>query len=300
MNLGRVLDERDSFRILDLAVDLGVTFIDTANSYGTADHKGLTEEIIGRWFDARPGVRDRVVLATKVFAPVSPGLPGDGGYSALAIRREADASLRRLRTDHIDLYQFHHIDRATSWPEVWQAVDVLVDRGKIVYTGSSNFAGWNIAEAQTVRERHGRLGLVSEQAFYNLVRREAEREVLPAAQRFGLGVIAWSPLQDGLLAGGPDGVRRLAGRAAERRPEVAAGLERFERFSAEAGHPPAELALAWLLHRPGVHGPVIGPRTPEQLESAVRALTLRLDDDQLDELDRIFPPAGEAPEYYAW
>ncbi|MFT4028882.1 MAG: aldo/keto reductase [Protaetiibacter sp.] len=301
MNLGRVLDEADSHRLLDQAVELGINVIDTANSYGTAEHKGYTEEIIGRWLAARPGLRDRIVVATKVFAPIGEPGPNVGGLSALAIRREAEASLRRLRTDRIELYQFHHVDRSVPWAEIWQAVDVLVDQGKVIYTGSSNFAGWDIAEAQLVRERSGRPGLVAEQAFYNLARREAEREVLPAAERFGLGVIAWSPLQDGLLAGpAADGLRRTRGRAAERRPQLGEAVERYEAFAKARGLAPAELALAWLLQRPGVHGPVIGPRLPEQLDSAVHALEIRLSAADLAELDVIFPPAGVAPEYYAW
>lgn len=300
MNFGRTISEEDSLPVLDAAIDAGITFLDTANSYGPADGKGFTEELLGRWFKARPGLRDRIVLATKVFAPMHDGNVNGGGLSSLNIRRAVDASLRRLGTDRIDLYQFHHIDRSVRWDEIWEAIDVLSAQGKIVYTGSSNFAGWHIAEAQSKREAAGRIGLITEQSLYNLATREIEREVIPAAQRFGVTIIPWSPLHGGLLAGQGDGLRRDAGIAEDKRPGITAQLERFERFSAERGHTPGEIALAWLLHQPAVHGPIIGPRTVDQLRSAIAADGLRLSAEDLTELDEIFPPAGLAPEYYAW
>lgn len=302
MNFGRTIPEDDSIAVLDAAIEQGITFLDTANTYGTAEHKGLTEEILGRWFAARPGVRDRIVLATKVFGPMHPDQVNSGGLSALNIRRAVDASLRRLGTDRIDIYQFHHVDRRVRWEEIWEAVDALLAQGKIVYTGSSNFAGWNIAEAQASRTAAGRPGLISEQSLYNLATREIEREVIPAAQRYGLGIIPWSPLHGGLLAGAPDSgsLRRLAGIAAEKREKTAGQLALFADFARQRGHGTAEIALSWLLHQPAVHGPIIGPRNVEQLRSAVAAEDVALDGADLATLDEIFPPAGTAPEYYSW
>jgi aryl-alcohol dehydrogenase-like predicted oxidoreductase len=225
------------------------------------------------------------------------------GASAWQVRREAVGSLRRLQTDRIDLYQFHHIDRHISWDEMWQAMDVLVNRGDVVYTGSSNFAAWNIAQANESAARRHSLGLVSEQSLYNLIAREIELEVVPAAQAYGLGIIPWSPLAGSLLSGSPrgSGARSASNDIAKKRAERSHQLDAYESFAAERGWTPASLGLAWLLHQPGVTGPIIGPRTIEQLESAVAALDISLRDDDLAELDRLFPgPGGQAPEAYAW
>lgn len=301
MNFGRTISEVDSIPILDEAVDLGINLIDTANTYGPIGQAGGTEEVLGRWFASRPGLRDRVLLATKVFGPMSSGDVNAGGLSARNIRRSLDASLRRLQTDHVDIYQFHHIDPSVPWDEIWEAMDVAIQQGKVIYVGSSNFAGWNIAEAQSNRERNSRVGLISEQSLYNLVRREIEREVIPAADRYGVTIIPWSPLHGGLLAGADDdSVRRSQARSQQDCDRIASQLADFEAFCADFGRAPAEIALSWLLHQPAVHGPVIGPRTPGQLRSAVAALDIRLDTGALESLDKIFPPAGTAPEYYAW
>ena len=176
MNFGDRTSEADAFAIMDRALELGVNFFDTANGYGGAGGRGTTEEIIGRWLTSRRGVRDDIVLATKVHSPmVSPTADGDlvnaRGASAWQVRREAAGSLRRLQTDRIDLYQFHHIDRHISWPELWQAMEILVARGEVIYTGSSNFAAWNIAQANEIASQRHFLGLVSEQSLYNLVQR---------------------------------------------------------------------------------------------------------------------------------
>ncbi|WP_030156859.1 aldo/keto reductase [Glycomyces sp. NRRL B-16210] len=303
MNFGPHTEEADAHRILDRALELGVNFFDTANVYGRT-RKGWTEEIIGRWFASRPEARDQVVLATKVYGAVGEG-PNDRGLSAYHIRSQIEASLRRLQTDRIDLYQFHHLDRTVEWEEIWQAIDVLVAQGKVVYTGSSNFAGWAIARANERAAKRGGLGLVSEQSIYSLVNRKIELEVIPAAQHYGLGVIPWSPLGRGLL-GGVLGKTAETGRRAEprlieaiekHRPQ----LEQYEAFAAEKGVAPAVLGLAWVLRQPGVTGPIIGPRTVEQLEDAVAALEVGLDEDELKTLDEIFPgPGGAAPEAYAW
>jgi aryl-alcohol dehydrogenase-like predicted oxidoreductase len=300
---------------MDHAHELGINFFDTANRYGGAAsppgqvagsseaHAGWTEEIIGDWFAAGGGRRERTVLATKVYGAMG-DWPNDGKLSALAIRRACDASLRRLRTDYIDLYQMHHVDRDTPWDEIWQAMEVLIAQGKILYVGSSNFAGWHIARAQEAATRRNFMGLVSEQSIYNLIVRAVEREVLPAAETYGLGVIPWSPLQGGLLGGvvrkERDGSRRYAGRAAEtieaRRPQ----LEAYEDLCAERGEEPGTVGLAWLLTRPAVTGPIVGPRTPEHLDSALRAVDVTLDDKVLARLDELFPGYKTAPEDYAW
>jgi NDP-hexose C3-ketoreductase / dTDP-4-oxo-2-deoxy-alpha-D-pentos-2-ene 2,3-reductase len=303
MNFGPETDEDEAHRIMDRALELGVNFFDTANVYGR-DRKGWTEEIIGRWFASRPEARDQVVLATKAYGAVGEG-PNDRGLSAYHLRSQIEASLRRLQTDRVDLYQFHHIDRSVQWDEIWQAIDVLVNQGKVVYSGSSNFPGWGIARANERAERRGGLGLVSEQSIYSLLNRNIELEVIPAARQYGLGVIPWSPLAGGLLAG-VLGDRPTAGRRSgehfdegveKHRPQ----LERYEALAAEKGVSPAILGLAWVLHQPGVTGPIIGPRTMSQLEDAVAALEVELDETDLKTLDELFPgPGGAAPEAYAW
>jgi aryl-alcohol dehydrogenase-like predicted oxidoreductase len=303
MNFGPQTSEPDSHAIMDAAHAQGVNFFDTANVYGQTLGRGATEEIVGRFFAQGGGRREKTVLATKLYGDMT-DYPNDGKLSALNIRRALDASLTRLQTDYIDLYQFHHIDRATPWEEIWQAIEVAVQQGKILYTGSSNFAGWHIAQAQEAAKARHFTGLVSEQSIYNLIVRDVEREVLPAAQAYGLGVIPWSPLQGGLLAGvldkEADGSRRRDGRAAEALEKLRAQLEQYEAFAAELGHSPAELALAWLLHQPAVTAPITGPRTMNQLDTAIASVDITLDADALGRLDEIFPGHKTAPEDYAW
>ncbi|QXT61829.1 aldo/keto reductase [Tessaracoccus palaemonis] len=296
MNFGPHTDEADAFAIMDRAFDEGINFFDTANVYGGVEHRGWTEEIVGRWL-AKSGHRDEIVLATKVFGKMSERI-NDRGLSAFNIRRAVEDSLRRLGTDHIDLYQMHHVDRDTGWDEIWQAMDVLVTQGKITYVGSSNFAGWHIAQgSEAARARHG-LGLVTEQSLYNLLARDIELEVLPAAQHYGLGVIAWSPLASGRLGGSSGGVRRAGYKVDDAK---AAALAKWEDFCAELEVRPGEAALAWLLHRPGVLGPIVGPRTLDQLTSALAAFDITFGEDALARIDEIFPgPGGPAPEAYAW
>ncbi|TCC55104.1 aldo/keto reductase [Kribbella pittospori] len=304
MNFGPHTEVADAHAIMDAAHEKGINFFDTANGYGRAIYPGRTEEIIGEWFAKDPGNRHKTVLATKVYGDMGDGWPNEGKLSALNIRRALDASLKRLQTDYVDLYQFHHVDRNTPWDEIWQAIEVAIQQGKILYAGSSNFAGWHIAQAQEAAARRNYIGLVSEQSIYNLLVRDVEREVLPAAQEYGLGVIPWSPLQGGLLGGvirkENEGVRRLEGRAKETLERLRPQIEQYEAFAAELGHEPGEVALAWLLHQPAVTGPIVGPRTMEQLESAVRAVDVKLDEKALARLDEIFPGYKTAPEDYAW
>ncbi|MET7398129.1 aldo/keto reductase [Dactylosporangium sp. NPDC005572] len=306
MNFGWQLGEADSHAILDRALAADVNFVDTADMYGARDYEGTSEQYIGSWF-ARTGRRDEVVLATKVYQPMS-DRPTDRGLSARHVVMACEASLRRLRTDRIDLYQMHHVDRSTPWEEVWQAFDVLVQQGKVVYCGSSNFAGWHLAAAQAAADRRGSLGLVSEQLKYSLLTRHVELEVVPAAVELGIGLLPWSPLAQGLLSGALRKEREAApGRttthAAPRVDEHRAVLERYERLCADVGLEPTTVALAWLLSRPGVTAPIIGPRTPDQLDLALKALDTVLDAETLARLDELFPPIGKGgpgPEAWAW
>ena len=303
MNFGPATTESDAHAIMDLAHERGINFFDSANVYGWGESRGRTEEILGTWFAQGGGRRDRTVLATKLYGDMD-DWPNSGRLSALNIRRACEASLRRMQTDHIDLYQMHHVDRDTPWDEIWQAMEVLVFQGKILYVGSSNFAGWHIAQAQTEAARRNFTGLVSEQSIYNLLRRDIEREVIPAAEHYGLGLIPWSPLHGGLLAGvlrkERDGHRRSSGRAADALKTHEKQIGRYEDFCDELGREPAEVGLAWLLHQPAVTAPIVGPRTKDQLESAIQALGLELDNASLDRLDGIFPGYQTAPEDYAW
>ena len=314
MNFGSVTSPADAHAIMDRAHELGINFFDTANRYGALrppgqvagndqSHPGWTEEIIGDWFASGGGRRERTVLATKLYGAMG-DWPNEDRLSALNIRRACDASLRRLRTDYIDLYQMHHVDRGTPWDEIWQAMEVLVAQGKILYAGSSNFAGWHIAQANDAAAARDFFGLVSEQSIYNLLTRDIELEVLPAAISYGVGIIVWSPLQGGLLGGvlkkEREGRRRLWGRAQETLERSRQQIEAYEDLCDEIGEEPGSVALAWLLHQDGVTGPIIGPRTAGQLEDAQRAVSLKLDDKVLGRLDSIFPGYQPAPENYAW
>lgn len=302
MNFGPQTTESDSHAIMDHALELGITFYDTADVYGWKRGEGVTEKIIGRWL-AQGGRRERIVLATKVYGPMGDG-ENDRRLSAYHIRRACEDSLRRLQTDHIDLYQMHHVDRSTPWEEIWQAMEQLVREGKVLYVGSSNFAGWHIATACAgARARHF-LGLVSEQSLYNLNARMLELEVIPACEANGLGLIPWSPLSRGLLGGAFQKAstgRRTSEHARAAIEEHADQLRAYESLCKEIGKAPATVALAWLLGNPVVTAPIVGPRTMEQLDGALAALELTLDDPTLEKLDEIFPgPGGTAPEAYAW
>ena len=310
MNFGWHTSQEDSFAIMDRALELGINFFDTADVYGWEVEHGHTEEIIGNWLAQGGGRRDAVVLATKVYNPVSrkaalPEINSDErSLSAMKIKKHCDGSLKRLQTDWIDLYQMHHVDHECPWDETWQAFDSLVKQGKVVYVGSSNFAGWDIATACQEASKRGMMGLVSEQSIYHLDNRMIELEVIPACRNYGMGLIPWSPLGGGLLGGALEKLesgRRASDEFVKNVEENRDKLEKYEALCKEIGHPAGEVALAWLLHNPMVTAPIIGPRTMEQLESAVRATEIALDDDVLQKLDEIFPgPGGEAPMAYAW
>lgn len=304
MNFGPQTSEDESRQIMDRALELGINFFDTANRYGGAQGAGATEEILGRWFALGGDRREKVVLATKVFGAMS-DWPNDGKLSARHIRAACEASLRRMQTDHIDLYQMHHVDRTAPWDEVWQAMETLVQQGKVIYIGSSNFAGWHIAQANETATQRGFLGLVSEQSHYNLAVRTIELEVLPACRHYGLGMIPWSPLSGGILGGvltGDGGGRRQTPQALKRIAKMRPALEAWESLCSDLGEAPAAIALAWLLHQDGVTCPIIGPRTMDQFDGAsLRALDVKLDSDTLAKIDTIFPgPGGTAPEAYSW
>jgi len=330
LNFGPMVPEEDCHALMDNALDLGINYIDTADIYGARDNVfgGETEEIIGRWLAQGGERRRRTVLATKVFGPMGPGL-NERGLSARHIRQACEDSLRRLQTDHIDIYMMHHIDRGeptqadretwelqqgelihpphrrreTPWEEIWEAMERLVQQGKALYVGSSNFAGWHLAQASERAAARNFLGLVCEQTFYNLANRTAELEVLPACRDYGLGFVAYSPLARGLLAGRPsssedDGRRGRMGAAFDRESER---LEAYVGLCDELGESPANVALAWLLRNPVLTAPIIGPRTSEQLVACTRALEIDLDDETVARIDEIWPgPGGEAPEAYAW
>ncbi len=307
MTFGFTTDESTSFTVMDTAIDAGINFFDTADVYGgpqTADMAmgyGIAEEVIGRWLQ-RSGHRDDIVLATKVYQPMGLG-PNDRRLSAYHVRRACEASLRRLQTDHIDLYQMHHVDRATPWEETWQAMEQLVREGKISYVGSSNFAAWDVALAQSAASARHFLGLVSEQSHYSLAVRAVELELVPALRNLGIGLIPYSPLRIGLLAGALEnssGGRRLSDSLLELIEAHRDQLQAYESLCRELGAKPVEVALAWLAANPAVATAVVGAETPEELRSGLGALSVQLDADVLARLDEIWPGPGEAPQAYAW
>jgi aryl-alcohol dehydrogenase-like predicted oxidoreductase len=302
MNFGPQTREPDAHAIMDAALDAGINFFDTADVYGGERGAGITEQIVGRWLGQGGGRRERIVLATKVYGRMGDG-PNDQRLSAYHIRRACDESLRRLGTDRIDLYQMHHVDRETPWDEIWQAMEQLVAQGKVLYVGSSNFAGWHVARACESARARNFLGLVSEQSLYNLRARTVELEVVPACEAYGVGLLPWSPLGAGVLAGmDPAGGGRRDGEfQRSRRERQREQVDAYEALCKEFGAAPADVALAWLLHQPAVTAPIIGPRTMDQLRGALGARSLTLDAAVLERLDTIWPsPGGVAPEAYAW
>jgi len=306
VNFGGRVEEPEARELLDHALERGVNLVDTADVYGWRVYKGWTEEVIGRWLAAAAGRRKQVVLATKVGRAMGPG-PDGGGLSARYVVAACEASLRRLRTDWIDLYQMHCLDPSARWDEVWQAMETLVAQGKVRHVGSSNFAGWNLAAAQEAAARRNGRGLVSEQCVYNLVTRHPELEVIPAAQAYGIGVLVWSPLHSGMLGGvlrktrEGTAVKSAQGRSAVALEKHRDRIEAYERFCDDAGRDPADVGLAWVASRPGVTGVIAGPRTPEHLDGALAALERPLTPDELARLEELFPPVGQGgPAPDAW
>ncbi len=311
VNFGWLTNEQDSFAILDSALERGLNLIDTANNYNA----GKTESLLGRYFKTGTK-RESVVLATKCFSPPTdfgskdPVLasgswvgPNQRGLSAKNIIEACNASLQRLQTDYIDLFQMHHVDRTAPFDEIWQAFETLVQQGKVIYAGTSNYAGWHIAKAcEQAKARHF-LGPVSEQSVYSLLNRTVELEVIPACEDYGLGFIPYSPLGGGLLAtavGSDDGMRSkslLRGASEQQRQQLAD----YGDLCRELGEHPADVAIGWVAANPGVTAPIIGPRTMAQLDGALRGLAIDLSAETMARLDKIFPgPGGAAPEAYAW
>jgi aryl-alcohol dehydrogenase-like predicted oxidoreductase len=303
MNFGPHTEEETSHAIMDRALELGINFFDTANVYGWKTGEGITEQIIGRWLAKGNRRRDQIVLATKVYGKMGEG-PNDRRLSAYHIRKACEDSLRRLNTDHIDLYQMHHVDRETPWEEIWQAMEILQVQGKIIYVGSSNFAGWQLVQAQFTAHERNMMGLVSEQSVYNLSQRMVELEVIPACRSLGIGLIPYSPLAGGMLGGVLEEEakgRRTSDRIQKNVDRYRSELNTFENLCQELGEAPANVALAWLLHNPIVTAPIIGPRTLKQLEESTRSLEIVLSDEMMVRLNDLWPgPGGEAPEAYAW
>lgn len=306
-NFGTYTDEKEAFRIMDAAVEAGINFFDTANHYPDFEQCGKSEEIIGRWFSQGEGRREKVILATKVYQPMmndQDGPNNDPGLSAYKIRRHLIGSLHRLQTDHIELYQMHHIDRRTSWEETWEAFQVLINQGKVGYVGSSNFAGWHLMEAQAYAKQKGMMGLVCEQHRYSLLCRMPELEVLPAAKHLGIGGIAYSPLGAGLLSGNalnPGKGSRTAVIMKNSIPKYRDQLERYSLLCKEWSDNEADVALSWVLRNPAMNAVIIGPRTLEQFKGSLSALSVDWNEEKLKALDELFPgPGGEAPEAYAW
>ncbi|WP_265455278.1 aldo/keto reductase [Enterococcus sp. HY326] len=312
MNFGAQNTEEESFAIMDRALELGINFFDTANIYGMEinpkGHKGWSEEIIGRWFAKGEGRREKVVLATKFYLDMDNELDGPNdaaGLSAYKLYRSLDASLKRLQTDHVELYQMHHIDPKINWDEIYGAFETMIASGKIYYAGSSNFGARHLAYAKAAADKRNFLGLVSEQHRYNLLSRLPELELLPAAKELGVGVVVWSPLQRGLLANDVLNPAIKTGRRAESIAKLSEiekhQLVDYRELCQALGESESNIALAWLLANPAVTAPIIGPRTVEQLEEAVRATEIVLSEATLNRLDEIFPgPGGAAPEAYGW
>ncbi|AUX21431.1 aldo/keto reductase [Sorangium cellulosum] len=295
VNFGLHTSERDAHLLLDRATDCGINLVDTAEVYS----EGRAEGFIGSWLALGQGRRSRIVLATKVFRGAD-----ERRLSARHIVEACEQSLRRLRTNCIDLYQVHHVDRACPWEELWQAMDQLVREGKVSSVGSSNFAAWDIALGNSVSRQRQWPGFASEQSVYNLRRRLIELEVIPCCRALGMGLLAYSPLGGGLLCGGltsPAPGRRADGwvrRIAEQHREQ---LSAFEGLCQQAGHRTADVALAWVLRNTAVTAAIIGPRTVEQLAQNVGAMDVALREEIVARLEQIWPgPGGEAPQAYAW
>lgn len=311
MQFGVQTPEEEAHRIMDKALEMGINFFDTANRYGSP--VGQTEEIIGRWFKQGGGRRDKVVLATKVYGPMpDAAIPNEEpGISAYKVRKHAADSLRRLQTDHIDLYQIHHIDRRISLEEFWTTFDRLIDQGDVLYMGTSNFPGWGLAKYQMYAWNKGKLGFVSEQPQYNLLNRYPELEVIPAACEFGIGIIPYMPLAGGLLTGKKQAAQGSRTQQVEGEYKLSLmNNEQFEAYSTlcqEIGEKEMVVAIAWTLANPAVSSAIVGIRTVDHLNGLDRAASLKLEPKHMAKLDEIFNinrgrplRSSEAPHAFAW
>ncbi|MFN8420374.1 MAG: aldo/keto reductase [Anaerolineae bacterium] len=314
MHFGTVTPEDESMRIMDRALEMGINFFDTANVYGRRVSAGLTEEIIGRWFAQGNGRREQVVLATKVYGQMNndnnPPPNEDRGVSSYKVRKHVTDSLRRLQTDHIDLYQVHHVDRRIRLEEFWNTFERLIYNGDVLYMGTSNFPGWVIAKYQMYALQHGLLGFVSEQAQYNLLSRYPELDVIPAARDFGIGLIPYMPLAGGILTGKKpivEGSRTQSVIAEYGLRVESSQLDAFSAFCREIGETEQVVSIAWVLANPVVSSAIVGVRTVEHLDGLDRAAEFKLSPEQMTRLDEMFNinsgrplGKGEAPEAFAW
>ena len=305
MNFGDPTPEDESIRMIDAALDGGINFIDTANVYNA----GESERIVGKALQAN-GRRDEVVLATKAYNAMGPG-PNDRGNSRLHIMRACEDSLRRLQTDHIDLYQLHRPALAIPQDETLRALDDLVRSGKVRYIGSTTFPAWLVMEALSLSDRHSLARFISEQPPYNLLDRRIENELVPLAQRYGLALLPWSPLAGGILAGryddaaaGPEGSRlaRMGGRDSlfgqrlTARGVVAA--REVGALARERGLTSSQLALLWCKDQPGITAPIIGPRTLVQLQDALGVLDRSFDSGDAARLDTLNGPGNAVSDFH--
>jgi len=289
------LDEETSRPFFKKALDLGITFFDTADIYAN----GASEEVTGRALRDFAS-RDEIVLATKVFNPMGPS-PNDKGLSRKHIMSAIDASLKRLGTDYVDLYQIHRWDDNTPIEETMEALHDIVKAGKARYIGASSMAAWQFAKAQYTADRHGWTRFVSMQPQYNLVYREEEREMLPFCEDQKIAVIPWSPLARGLLTG-----KRTKERNETKRAETDAFgkslysdddfaiADRVTQLAEARGVPASQIALAWMLQKPVITAPIVGASKPGHLEDAVGALSVRLSDDEVQQLEELYKPRAVA------
>jgi len=315
MTFGKMNDEKEAFAIMDRAQELGINFFDTSNNYGGGvGYRGRVETILGTWFAQGGGRREKTVLNSKCFMQVEEELDGPNdadGTSAYKIRRSLERSLQRLRTDHLEMYTIHHVDRDVTYDEIWGTYEALINQGKVFYAATSNFAGRDLVKAQYEAKNRHFFGIIAEQHKYNLNCRLPELEVLPAARDMGIAMMTYSPLSGGFLgenALNPKPGTRAAGNNlySDFMGDYSVGIYqdrivKFDLLCKKIGEKQSDVALAWLLHNPMVDVPIIGPRTLEQLENTMHALEIELDDEILKELDEIFPgPGCEAPRAYAW
>ena len=301
-NFGNPTPEADSISIIDRAIEAGINLIDTSNSYAG----GECERIIGRALE-RNGQRQQVIIATKAYYPTGPG-PNDQGNSRLHLIRACEESLRRLKTDYIDLYQLHRPSFVIPVDETLGALTDLVRQGKVRYIGSSTAPAWKIMESLMVSEAKGYARFVSEQPPYNLLDRRIENELVPLCQTYGIGILAWSPLAMGLLAGR---YQEASARPADSRASLRGGIyaerisarsilvgNKFVRLAQSFGMSPSQLAILWVKDQPGISAPLIGPRTLEQLEHLLPVLEMELTETIQAACDELVPPGSAVANFH--
>jgi aryl-alcohol dehydrogenase-like predicted oxidoreductase len=301
MNFGGATSEEDSFKILDAALDGGINFIDTANVY----HAGESERIVGKGLKLN-GKRQQVVLATKVYNAMGTG-PNDRGVSRYHIIQAVDDSLRRLQTDHIDLYQLHRPSFSVPHDEILRAMDDLVKQGKVRYIGSSTYPAWKIMEGLAVSEKYNLARYVCEQPPYNLLDRRIENELVPLCQQNGIGLIPWSPIGGGILGGRypkgqplPEGSRAaempmMAARVNERAQQIA---EKVQEIAQQRDLSAGQLALLWVKEQPGITAPITGPRTLGHLQQALHIIDKKLDEADRKAIDELNPPGSVVADFF--